>query len=210
MPDSELIPSPDSPSPSEQDDARARADALTQRINRPEPPELEGTAVRARREPVTDSDDGYGDDDGDGRDDGYDPGEEYEDGEQAEAPAPDLVFTTKVKDRTDSDVGKLLRFTIDGERFEATKPKDDAFVFLTTAAARSTPMGERMAAIIQFVDHALTEESGIRVRDRLLDRDDDFGFEDLLDILQKIVKHWTRGKKPNPARYRNARRRGRR
>lgn len=124
--------------------------------------------------------------------------------EELQASSPDLVFTTTAKDRTDSDVGKLLRFDIDGEFYEAMRPKDDAFVFLTTAAARSTPMAERMSAIIQFIDHALTEESGIRIRDRLLDREDDFSFEDLLDILQKIVRHWGKGKGP-----RQARRRGR-
>lgn len=182
MSDSDLIPA---------GDPRARIEEISGRIAKPAPAGSRDPEDAELPDPEPD---------------------EYDDDidEDLEPSAPDLVFTTKKKERDDQDADarKVTHFDIDGEIYSAVKPAEAAYVFLTTAAARSMPMSERMAAIIQFLDHALTEESGIRVRDRLLDRDDEFSFEDLLDILQKIVKHWTRGKGgkgPQQARYRGRR-----
>jgi hypothetical protein len=128
---------------------------------------------------------------------------EFEEEEEVEPEvSPDLVFTTEVKDRTGSDVGQELPFKVDEVTYTAVRPPDDAFVFLTTAAVRSTPMAERMAAIIQFLGEALVEESAVRLRDRLLDPKDDFSFTDLLPIMESLVKKWQKGRKPRPARAR--------
>ena len=117
----------------------------------------------------------------------------------------DLVFTTTKKDRTSSGVSEQLHVEIDGEVLTAVRPTDDAFALLTVAGARSTPMPDRMRAIIDFLDDAFDEPSRVRLRDRLLDRGDDFGFEDLLPIMVEIVKRWQAERAPRPARARRAR-----
>lgn len=121
--------------------------------------------------------------------------------------SPDLVFTSTVKDRKGSQVGEELPFKVDGQVYTAIRPPESAFIFVTTAAARSTPTHEKMKSIIEFLGEALTEESGTRLRDRLLDPADDFEFDDLLPILQKIVRHWSKDNAPRSARDRK---RGRR
>lgn len=124
--------------------------------------------------------------------------------------SPDLVFTTSVKDRKDSQTGESLPFRIDGQTYYAERPPESAFIFVTQAAARSTPTADKMRCIIEFIGEALTEESGIRIKDRLLDAADDFEFDDLLPILQKLVRHWSKTTKSNRPGQARSRRSGRR
>lgn len=125
--------------------------------------------------------------------------EEWEDDEPEVDVRPDLDFTTTKKDRTGQEA-ETLPFKLDGEVYYAVKPPEAAFVYLSTAAARSTPTTEKMAAIISFIGEALTEESGVRIRDRLLDRDDDLEFTDLLPILRKLAKSWAKEEKKSAGR----------
>ena len=117
-----------------------------------------------------------------------------------EVTVPDLSFTTTKKDRAASRVGESLTIDIDGDEYEVVRPKDDSFALLTLAGARSA-----IKAVTDFLDDAFTEESRMRLRDRLLDREDDFGFEDLLPIMVEIVKRWTADSAPRRARSRRAR-----
>jgi len=122
-----------------------------------------------------------------------------------EVTVPDLSFTTTKKDREDSRVGESLTIDIDGDEYEVVRPKDDSFALLTLAGARSATMADRIKAVTDFLDDAFTEESRMRLRDRLLDREDDFGFEDLLPIMVEIVKRWTADSAPRRARTRRTR-----
>lgn len=134
--------------------------------------------------------------------------EPYDEDEDEERPdvAPDLRFTTKAKDRKDDQAGEELHMEIDGEIYTAVRPAESAFIFVSTAGARSTPTAEKMKAIIEFIGEAFTEESGVRLRDRLLDKTDEFEFDDLLPILRVLARKWSKGK----PKMRNARDRRRR
>lgn len=108
--------------------------------------------------------------------------------------APELVFTTKKKDRPAPGELEKIPFEVDGEIYYSVRPTDEALVFLTTASSRGLSDGDRFNAILQFCGNALDHDSSNRITQRFLDRDDDFGFEELLDVLKAIAKAWGRRK----------------
>lgn len=111
-----------------------------------------------------------------------------------------LSFTSTVKDRDAEGYGETRVFDVDGELYVMVRPIDDAFVLLTTAAAATTPMPDRVAAILEFLAEAVDEGDQIRLRARMKDPNDDFGFLDLLDILERVVETFTKNKGPKQAR----------
>jgi hypothetical protein len=107
----------------------------------------------------------------------------------AEPEVPEaLTFTTTAD--TEAAQAEEQPFTIDGETYTAVRPKDAAYAFLSQAAARTSNNGDKVVAVFTFLDMALTEESASRLRDRLMDRDDPFQFEDAADIMGRLVEHW--------------------
>lgn len=113
---------------------------------------------------------------------------------------PGLSFTSTRKDRAAEHVGEVRVFEVDGEKYIARRPVDDAFVLLTTAAAKTTPMAERIAAILEFLGEVVDEADQVRLRNRLKDPADDFGFLDLFDVLEKVVATFSKNKGPQQAR----------
>lgn len=111
-----------------------------------------------------------------------------------------LSFTSTVKDRAAEGYGETRVFEVDGELYVMVRPIDDAFVLLTTAAAATTPMADRVAAIMEFLAEAVDEGDQIRLRNRLKDPHDDFGFLDLLDVLERVVETFTEKRGPKQAR----------
>ncbi|WP_089327346.1 hypothetical protein [Actinomadura meyerae] len=107
---------------------------------------------------------------------------------------PELVFTTTKKDRPTADEQEKIPLEVDGEIYYSVKPTDEALVFLTTASSRGLSDGDRFNAILQFCDNALTSDSSNRITQRFLDREDDFEFEDLLEVTKAIAKAWGRRK----------------
>lgn len=102
--------------------------------------------------------------------------------------ADGLSFTSTKKDREAEGVGEQRPFDIDGETYVFHRPSDDTFVLLSVAGATTTPMADRIAAMVEFLAEATDEQDFLRLRERIKNPGDDFGFTDLFDMIPKIVE----------------------
>lgn len=84
-----------------------------------------------------------------------------------------------------------LEFAVDGETLHARRPKDGQLAVLMTAASRHMPDNMRIATLIDFFVNVLDIESHHYVVGRLLDGDDEFGLEEVQDIMEWMVEEWT-------------------
>jgi hypothetical protein len=102
--------------------------------------------------------------------------------------AEGLSFTSTKKDRDAEGVGEQRGFEIDGETYVFHRPPDDTFVLLSVAGATTTPMADRIAAMVEFLAEATDEEDFLRLRARIKNPADNFGFTDLFDMIPTIVQ----------------------
>jgi hypothetical protein len=172
----------------------------------------EGTVLRPGQLPADSPDEDYGDggpggDDADELEDDLDDDGEGDGEEQPPVPAS-LTFTTAPKQRRSDLVGpKQVAFMLDGVRLVAVRPAEASFVYLSLAGARSRPTPDKMADVVNFLDDCFDEASGAHLAARLRDTADDFDFEDMFSIMEKLLAKWTpRQGGPRPARQRGRRR----
>lgn len=86
-----------------------------------------------------------------------------------------LEFTTAAKRY------KPITFTLDGEEFTFNRPKDSMLVM-------SVWDGEDEGhATFKWLDKGLGEEQAEKIKNRLRDLDDDFDFDDLKDLIKKLL-----------------------
>lgn len=81
-------------------------------------------------------------------------------------------------------------FALDGETFLAFEPKKAVRAMLFAAAAQSASDADRINAILTWCDAALSPLSNMRIKQRLLDRTDDLGVEDLSDLMTRLTEYW--------------------
>lgn len=175
---------PDLPDRGDDDDAGGRG-------NLDEAEALEGAVVGAAQV----------DDDGSTYIDAGNPDGEYYRPDRGEMRVPaGLSFTSEKKDREAEGVGEERVFEVDGEVYVARRPPDDTFVLLSTASAVSTPQADRLASIVEFVAEVVDEADFLRLRSRMKDPLDDFGFVDLVKIMESVVGTFSRDKGPKQAR----------
>lgn len=105
----------------------------------------------------------------------------------------DLVFTTPdAPERTDEQrKADELHFEIDGVRYLAIKPSKSVFVRLSLAAARNRSDIDQAAAVIDFLDEAIDPISNAAITARLTDREDRLEYNDLLDLIETMIQHWS-------------------
>lgn len=172
------------------------ARSATARASKAEP--IDEAVAEALEGAVVDSEDV---DDGSSYVDAGDPAGNYYRPDRGEVQvAPGLSFTSTEKDRAAEGVGEERPFEIDGEVYVAHRPVDETFVLLSTASATSTPQADRLAAIVEFVAAVVDEDDFLRLRARLKDPKDNFGFNDLISVMEKVVGTFTRNKGPQQAR----------
>lgn len=112
-------------------------------------------------------------------------------------------FTTAVNDvvadeENDED---LLEFQItrkdaDGEVLDTQeircwRPGDGQLAMLMTSLGRHTTVATRIAGIIDFMVGVMDEESHEYIVGRLLDREDEFGLEQVQEIVEWMTEEWT-------------------
>lgn len=172
------------------------ARSATARASKAEP--IDEAVAEALEGAVVDAEDV---DDGSSYVDAGDPAGNYYRPDRGEVQvAPGLSFTSMEKDRAAEGVGEERPFEVDGEVYVAHRPVDEAFVLLSTASATSTPQADRLAAIVEFVAEVVDEDDFLRLRARLKDPKDNFGFNDLIKVMETVVGTFTSNKGPKQAR----------
>jgi hypothetical protein len=104
-------------------------------------------------------------------------------------------FTTAVRERTEEEEAEeaegLLEFDIDGEPMEAHRPSPEQFALLMHAAGTYTSTKDAIAGFIDFIWSTMDRQYAQHLRNRLLDKDDDFGLPEIEDIVSWMVEEWT-------------------
>jgi hypothetical protein len=102
-------------------------------------------------------------------------------------------FTTAVQHAEQEDAGTKydLEFGIDGVMCRARRPKDGQLAVLMATTGRHSSMNERIAGIINFFIAVLDEPSHTYVVGRLLDSEDEFGLEQVEQVMSWMVEEWS-------------------
>ena len=103
------------------------------------------------------------------------------------------AFSTAGKHTSDDgfEGAEPLQFEVDGISFTAYPPTSAQFALFMASQASNRTMADQLAAVIDFFDGMLEEESQRLFRDRLLDRDDPFDFVMVQDIMEWLIEEWS-------------------
>lgn len=109
-------------------------------------------------------------------------------------------FTTAVKAATEipEEVEAGTPFSIDGHECRYFKPGDGQLAVVMAAVGRHTSVQGKIAGIINFFASVLDDSSNVYVVDRLLDRKDPFGLEEVQDIMEAMIEDWSGKVTPPP------------
>ena len=84
-----------------------------------------------------------------------------------------------------------LTFKVDGHELVCFMPTPAQFAYAMSSVGRRRDTGEKLAGIIDFFVEVLDEESQQYIENRLLDRKDPFGLEEVSAIMEWMVEEWT-------------------
>lgn len=100
-------------------------------------------------------------------------------------------FNTAVREVTEpDDVQKGTPFIVDGHECRCYKPKDGQLAVLMSSTGRHSSTQEQIAGLINFFVAVLDDASHEYIVGRLLDGKDDFGLEQVQDIMEWMVEEW--------------------
>jgi hypothetical protein len=99
-------------------------------------------------------------------------------------------FTTAVE-KADQDEEAPLEFNVDGVMCHGYYPGDGQLAYLLASTGRHSTTQEQIAGLINFFVAVLDEESHSYVVNRLLDRKDPFGIEQVQKIMEWMVGEWS-------------------
>jgi hypothetical protein len=103
----------------------------------------------------------------------------------------DFVTAAKTVAEKDTPDEGITRFKIDGKEMVAYKPEDGQLILLMATTASHSNLHEKIAGVINFFVAVLDEKSHHHIVGRLMDRDDDFGIEEVTDIMHELIEEWS-------------------
>lgn len=99
-------------------------------------------------------------------------------------------FTTALKEVT-GDAEDTLQFTVDGRELTAYFPGDGQLAMLAASLGRHSSQHTAIAGIIDFFVEVMDDESHAYLVERLLDRKDPFGLDEVQSIMEWMMEEWT-------------------
>lgn len=93
--------------------------------------------------------------------------------------------TFKINERDEN--GDLIR-SVECRYF---RPSDGQIAMVMASVGRHANNAAKMAGIIDFFVAVLDEESHYYIVDRLMDREDPFGLEEVEQIMAEMIEEWT-------------------
>lgn len=101
-------------------------------------------------------------------------------------------YTTTVAEKTEGDkTDDFVEFPIDGRNVKAYRPSDEHIAIFTAKSGRRASSAEIAAAALDFFYDVLDNSSARHIEARLLDRDDPFGIEKVVEILYDLIEEWS-------------------
>lgn len=102
-------------------------------------------------------------------------------------------FTTAVKKEVKKASGEpdIIKFKQDGEELTAFRPDENQFALLMAAVGLGSNGTDGVAGTINFLLSVLDGHSKAYISRRLLDPTDDFGMEEVQNIMFGLIEEWT-------------------
>ena len=100
------------------------------------------------------------------------------------------AFTTAAK-AVDISPDEAIEFTIDDEVCRAFQPSNGQLAVLLASVSSTQQWTHQVAGVINFFDAVLDENSSSYITRRLLDRQDQFGIDEVQEIIEWLVEEWS-------------------
>jgi len=100
-------------------------------------------------------------------------------------------FQTAVKAVTEPVEDTAMQFSIDGRELVCYPPEPAQLAVLMAAVGRHASLQTKVAGVIDFFVEVMDEESHAYIRERLLDRTDPFGLEEVEEIMSWMIEEWS-------------------
>jgi len=115
-------------------------------------------------------------------------------------------FTTAAAS-VDVSPDEMMEFKIDGQECRAFQPSNGQLAILLASISSTQSWTHQVAGVINFFDAVLDEDSSAYITRRLLDRRDQFGIDEVQNIIEWMVEEWgarptqpSSGSTPSPPR----------
>jgi hypothetical protein len=110
------------------------------------------------------------------------------------------AFTTAARTAADEEQDAPLEFTLDDETYYIFPPKDGQLALVMAGMSEYADDGEGVSTFINTFFALLDEDTKHALRRRLMDRQDEFGVEKMMEILMWAVEEGAgRPTKSSPA-----------
>ncbi len=102
-------------------------------------------------------------------------------------------YTTAAKAKAEEGTENegVVEFQVDGTTLTAHRPDDAMIAIIIARTGRRSTSAEVAAAAIDFFYSVLDKKSARYIEDRLFDREDSFGLDEVLEILFDLIEEWT-------------------
>jgi hypothetical protein len=98
-------------------------------------------------------------------------------------------FLTAAKDSTGED--DVIEVPLDGVLYKAYKPTDGQFAFVMATTGKHSSTADQVAGQINFFLSMFEQEDADALAQRLLDRRDPFGVEEVTEIMSAMLEEWS-------------------
>jgi hypothetical protein len=100
-------------------------------------------------------------------------------------------FKTAARQAVDPEAAeKPIEFEVDGEVWRAYKPTEGQLAWLMANATDFAKVEDQAAASINFFVGLFDDDTRRLIAQRLLDRDDPFGLEEIGEITEYLTEEW--------------------
>jgi len=121
-------------------------------------------------------------------------------------------FTTAAKaaaDDPEAVEAEAITFMIDGREIEMQPPTEGQIALLLAGSSDMSSTPEMVASGINFFMSLIVRQDDIRYfKRRLLDRDDEFGADEVSEIIKWLVEEWTARPTKSPSDFTPSQRNG--
>jgi len=115
-------------------------------------------------------------------------------------------FETAVKAAEAEDDKPDLEFDLDGVMCQAYYPGDGQLAYLMASTGKHQAASERVAGLVNFFVAVLDDDSHSLIVNRLLDREDTFGLEEVQNIFEWMVEEWSGRPTKQPSDFQSSQR----
>ncbi len=100
-------------------------------------------------------------------------------------------FVTAVQEAYEGEADEGQTMKLDGRELTYYKPAEGQFMVFMASTSRHSSTQEQIAAVVNFFVELFDKDSQAHLVERLLDREDPFGIEQINNILDALAEDWS-------------------